>query len=110
MPENEPMKLELRNHPAQAQHPITKKPLFDEHRKPVPLLKHERAIYLDGDHVGYCTAKPGFPVNLIVNFPDSMRDIIVKFVEDEIGAVSHNSMVPPPPEDRDPEDDDDDDE
>mgnify|MGYP003649087883 CR=1 FL=1 len=36
--------VELTQHPAQARHPVTNEPLFDDHGAPVPLLPTQRAM------------------------------------------------------------------
>ena len=36
------MEIEIRNHPAQARHPVTTAPLFDDDGMPVPLFPEER--------------------------------------------------------------------
>lgn len=46
--------IEFRNHPAQARHPITDKPLFDADGNPLPLIKDQHGIYADGYLCGYC--------------------------------------------------------
>ncbi len=48
------MQIEFRNHPAQARHPVLNTPLFDNEGKPIPLIKDQWAIYLEGVMVGYC--------------------------------------------------------
>lgn len=88
------MQFELRNHPSQARHPITKAPLTDESGKPVPLFPEMRSIYLDGKLIGYCQSRPGYPVSLIVNVSDGVRNSIFEFVESRIGRVESVNMPP----------------
>ena len=65
------IKIELRQHPAQAQHPVTKKPLFDEHNDPVPLFPKQKSIWMLGDDetpdvlIGYVSEPPALNVNII---------------------------------------------
>ena len=49
------MELTLGNHPAQARHPVTSKPLFDRSGEPVPhkLVENQRSIRLDGFVIAY---------------------------------------------------------
>lgn len=85
------MKFELRNHPAQARHPVTKAPLFDEDGAPVPLFPEMKAVYLDGFLMGYCGKGP---VNLIRPVDEYVRGKIEDFVRSELGDVSAVSMPP----------------
>lgn len=92
------MHFDLRNHPAQARHPRTDEPLFDDDGNPVPLISDQRAIYMDGVLIGYCSSKPGGPVSLIYRMPDAVNDAVKRFVENEIGTVK-KVCAPPHPED-----------
>lgn len=83
------MKVELRNHPAQARHPVTREPLFDDDGQPVPLVKTQKAIYLDGFLIGYCGLTPGEPISIIRNsreIPPSVREIILEKVANLLGG------------------------
>ena len=82
------MKLELIDHPART---------VNDDGELVPLLPDMRAVKLDGKAIGYCTAKPGFPVTLCYYVEADVREAIKNFVEDEIGEVTKVS-VPPTPE------------
>ena len=49
------MPIELKPHPAQAQHPVTGDPLFDDDGVPRPLLPEQRSIVWDGIYIGYAS-------------------------------------------------------
>lgn len=88
------LNFELRNHPAQARHPVTKAPLFDADNKPVPLFPKMRALYLDGVLIAYCQALPGYPVTF-THFVDAhVSEAASDFVEAEIGRVASINMPP----------------
>lgn len=103
------MNVELRNHPAQARHPVTREPLFDDAGKPVPHITDQKAVYLDGVMIGYAllACKPP-KLSLTVpprTMPPHIRDMVAKEVErlleQELAAVK---QVPDRPvEDEDPE-------
>ncbi len=85
--------IELRNHPAQARHPITQEPLLYDDGKPVPLITDQRSIYLDGYMVGYCHAS-GSWIAFIRDLPEAVQDEIRKVVTDTLGAVQRVNTVP----------------
>ena len=87
------MKFELRNHPAQARHPITKEPLVKD-GAPVPLFPDMRGIYLDGVLIGYCGDKADKPVSLIVSGSEALLADVKQFVTKSIGAPKSVSAPP----------------
>lgn len=103
------MQVELRNHPAQARHPVTGAPLVDADGKPVPKITDQRAVYLDGVMIGYALLACNPPkLSLVVpprSMPAHIRDMVAAEVErllgKELGAVK---QVPDrPAEDESPE-------
>ena len=85
--------VELTQHPAQARHPISNAPLFDDDGKPVALLADHRAIRLDNFVIGYAS-KHG--INFIVpksKLPDWVYNTAVDLVEKEFGNVPNVSAV-----------------
>ena len=60
------MKVELRNHPAQADHPtIPGRKAFDDQGNPIPLFPDQRGVYLDGVCVGYVGDPPFHRISFI---------------------------------------------
>jgi len=94
--------IELRNHPAVARHPRTNEPLADEHDVPIPLIRDQHGIYLDGYMVGYC-ATSGAWVATICKLDQSVIDEIVAHVTAKCGPVKRVNESPalvertPPP-------------
>lgn len=86
------MQVEIRNHPAQARHPITDAPLFEADGTPVPLLPNDRAVYLDGALVGY-TSLDG-PVTLTVALPQAAVDAIAAKVAEDLGPGERRVSMP----------------
>lgn len=85
--------VELTQHPAQARHPVTNAPLFDDDGQPVPLLPNQRAIRLDNFVIGYAS-KHG--VNFIIpksKLPDWVYNTAVELVENEFGNVPKVTTV-----------------
>lgn len=77
---------------------------------------HQHEVFVkreDGGwlRVGYCSDKPGMPVNLIHRFDDEFKDLVKAFVEKEIGQVKsvHQPPEPQPEPEEEPEEYDDDD-
>lgn len=60
----------------------------------VPAHPGHRQILVDGVRVGYCGARPGMPITLIVRMPETAQDSIRRFVEEHVGAVSRVSQPP----------------
>lgn len=94
------MKVELRDHIAQARHPVTNKPLVDDNGKPVPLFPDQRSIWLDGAMVGYVCGPPDFNIGFIV--PESkisqfVRNLIAEQVRIELGKSGDVFSVAEPP-------------
>ena len=86
--------VELTQHPAQARHPVTNEPLFDDHGAPVPLLPTQRAIRLDGFVIGYAS-KHGicFTINES-KLPETVKDSAIFLVESEFGTNPKVATVP----------------
>jgi len=85
--------VELTQHPAQARHPISNAPLFDDDGKPVALLPDHRAIRLDKLVIGYASRHG---INFIVpksKLPDWVYNTAVDLVEKEFGDVPNVSAV-----------------
>ena len=84
------MKLELKNHPAIADHPT--KPgqkLTDENGVGIPLFPDERSVWLDGSMIGYIGPAPGRGFNSLVpksRLPVQLLDAVSDLVEKELGA------------------------
>lgn len=84
------MKIELRNHPAQARHPVTNAPLFDATGKAVPMFPEQRGIFLDGSFIGYVCDPPARGISLTIpdsRIPFGCRDLILSAVQQEFGAA-----------------------
>ncbi len=80
-------------HPAQARHPISNAPLFDDDGKPVPLLTDHRAIRLDDFVIGYAS-KHGITFIVPINkVPDWVYKTAVDLVSKEFGEVPNVSAV-----------------
>ena len=85
--------VELTQHPAQARHPISNAPLFDDDGNPVGLLPDHRAIRLDDLVIGYASRHG---INFIVpksKLPDWVYNTAVDLVEKEFGDVPNVSAV-----------------
>ena len=86
--------VELTQHPAQARHPVSNAPLFDDDGKPVALLADHRAIRLDKLVIGYASRHG---INFIVpksKLPDWVYNTAFDLVEKEFGAVPQVSKIP----------------
>jgi len=94
------MKVELRQHPAQADHPLTGEKLFID-GKPVPLLPDHRGIFLDGVCVGYVGDGPLRNVMFIHHLAGEnewVRTQVRILVESEFKTAPAKVVnVPPPP-------------
>ena len=90
------MKIELRNHPAQARDKRTGEPLFydDEQTQPVPLIVDQRAVYLNGRMVGYCGTEPGKPLTMVERQPEAVQIEINRFVTDTVGKPKFTASPP----------------
>ena len=93
------MNIELRQHPAQARHPVTKEPLWRD-GSPVPLLPNMRAIYLDGKLIGYVGTQPGAPVTLIYQVSEAVRASVQQVVNEQYEQGDKPRAVRMPPEQR----------
>jgi len=85
--------VELTQHPAQARHPISNAPLFDDDGKPVALLPDHCAIRLDDLVIGYASRHG---INFIVpksKLPDWVYNTAVNLVKKEFGDVPNVSAV-----------------
>lgn len=79
------MNLEICNHPAQARHPATGKPLFDD-GVPVPLFPNQRAIKLDGYVIAYVSPTLDvFFLGPIEKVGQAVVDAATELVQRELG-------------------------
>jgi hypothetical protein len=86
--------VELTQHPAQARHPVTNEPLFDDHGAPVPLLPNMRAVRLDGFVIAYAS-KHGICFTIgHSKLPQTVKDSAVGLVESEFGTNPKVATVP----------------
>ena len=98
-------KLEIDSHPAQALHPFTKKPLFDDDGKPIPLFPDEKSIRLDGRIIAYVTKDRAIMWLYRRDKLGAIADAAVELVEKEFGSPataeveSQGSPVPQNEED-----------
>jgi len=91
-------KVELKQHPAQAIHPITRAKLFRDDGTPVPLFPNQRSIYVDGYFVGYVCEPPARRVAFInsrCNIPELIAEVQAA-VEAEFGVTPTVTHVPEP--------------
>ena len=80
------MQIELKNHLAQARHPVTSKPLFDDNGTPVPLFPQQRSIWLDGVFIGYVCEPPTRSISILVaGTPDAVLQSVEQAVIGEFG-------------------------
>lgn len=90
-------KVELRNHLAQARHPFTKEPLFDDKGEPVPLFPEQRSIFVDGVFCGYVGEPPKRGI-MFTRPRSQLGEMLIKEVEravaESFGAPSVVSAVP----------------
>ena len=99
--------LTIGKHPAQARHPVTNKPLFDNVGDFMPLLPDWRGVYLDGFCIGYVGPTGNIQFTMPINkIGQAVVDEALILVESEfvqVGKVAAPKEIP-----IDPEDDDDD--
>ena len=88
------MKIELRNHPAQARHPVNNRPLVDQQGNPVPLILDQHGIYLEDVLLGYCGKEPDRPISLIVPVDETVRDEVFAHVEKHVGTPRNIAQPP----------------
>jgi hypothetical protein len=93
--------LTLVNHPSQARHPFTKKPLFDNDDNPVPLFPGQRCVKLDGRSVAY-VSEAGNIGFITASLPQAIVDDIAAFVKREF--IEPKNIVIPQPIEPDTED------
>ena len=86
--------VELTQHPAQARHPVTNEPLFDDHGEPVPLLPNMRAIRLDGFVIGYASKNAICFTIGKSKLPQTVRDSVTSLAEAEFGTNPKVATVP----------------
>lgn len=117
------MRVELRNHPAQAHREgrlpdgtMENVPLFDEAGKPVPLFPDQHGVYYQpADNcvftcVGYCMQTQGKPVCLIEHFAPAEAEFIRAEVDRlRGGGTSRLAMISAPEVEAEPEPETDDD-
>jgi hypothetical protein len=78
--------IELKQHPAQARHPVTNDPLWDDDGNPRPLLPSQRSVVWDGAIIGYAS-KNGIAFTLESSkVPDWVRDEAKALVEKEFNS------------------------
>ncbi len=78
------MLIEIRNHHAQARHPITKERLVDDAGEPVPLFPFLRTFYLDGHMIGQTGDPPEYRLLFTVaGLPDQVKKEISRLVCEE---------------------------
>lgn len=105
------MELELKNHPAIADHPT--KPgqkLYDADGVGIPLFPDERSVWLDGSMIGYVGPAPARGFNSLVpksKLPEQLLDAVTKLVERELGTAPAKSCFAAEPIEEDLEDTDD---
>lgn len=87
------LNFELKNHPAQARHPFTKEPLFND-GQPVPLFPKQRALAFDGRIIAYISEYGN--VGFIVP-QERLGEVIVdeakKFINENFTPVNMVSSV-----------------
>lgn len=96
--------LTIGNHPAQARHPKTKKPLFDSNGQPIPhpLVENQRSLRLDGFVIAYVIPN-GDKCRICYlaryqKLPKAISDEAIELVEKEFMPVeSVNSPLTPLP-------------
>jgi len=92
--------LTLGNHPAQARHPDTGKPLFDNNGEPVPhkLVENQRSLRLEGYVIAYVIPKKCGEVCRICylsryqELPKSITDFAIELVERDFMKVEGVSI------------------
>ena len=93
------MNVELRNHPAQARHPVTDAPLFEEDGKtPVPMITDQKMIMLEGFQVGYSTIDG--PGRGSVQFTRTVTDAVAQRVAEaarKLAGIESDARVAVPP-------------
>ncbi len=86
--------VELTQHPAQARHPVTNEPLFDDYGAPVPLFPNMRAIRLDGFVIAYASK---YGICFIINkskLPETVKDSAASLFRSEFGFDPDITTVP----------------
>lgn len=93
------MNVTLRNHPAQARHPVTDAPLFEEDGTPVPMITDQKTVMLDGFQVGYITvAGPGRGnVQFTRHVPESLTQRIAEAARAAAGIETATARTAIPP-------------
>ncbi len=85
------MNVELRNHPAQARHPVTDAPLFEgDGKTPVPMITDQKMVMLEGFQVGYITIDgPGRgSVQFTRNITDAVAQRVAEAARQQAGIQS----------------------
>ena len=90
--------LKITNHPAQARHPFTNEPLFDNDNNPVPLFPNERSVRLDGRIIAYVTEERNVLFIVPLERLGVIADEAKALVEKELGPVAKTAAVPMPVE------------
>ena len=86
--------IELREHPARARDPVTNEILTDEQGNTIPAITDTRSIWINGMLAGYYGTKSPCNVMLIREYPDAIKAMVVKHVEQNVGAVKVLTAAP----------------
>lgn len=97
--------FEIREFSAQARHPRTGNPLFDNDGKPVPLWPHYKSVYWDGIEQGHLIPnEQGYRLRIInYRMPRAVREAMEQFVLETFGPVYNVTQRIPPLEIRRPD-------
>lgn len=91
------MNFKLKNHPAQARHFRTKKPLTDETGNPVPLFPEQRALYFDDFLIAYVIPGADSCKTLFIvpesNLTKAVCDAAKEFVSNTFQPVGHSHAL-----------------
>ena len=90
------MKVELRDHHAQARHPITNERLYKEDGSPVPLFPFLRSFYLDDHLIGQTGDPPDYALCFSVpNLPEAVIEEVRRLVCEEFGLEKIDRVTSP---------------
>lgn len=88
------MNLEIRDFHVPARHPVTGEPLLDKTGKPIPLIKTQKSIYLDGVLYAYLLEIPHSIAMLYYAEPDVLEAVKSR-VEELTGKPDWNMSTKP---------------
>lgn len=94
------LKVEFREHPARARHPLKKNQLLlDDKGNTVPLIKDMKSVYIDDTMIGYIRAD-GTRFSATVRLEEPVLEIIQKRIVEEFNTEPRLMNMPPlsPPE------------